>query len=28
LPEQWEEWIILPIFRKGGNIDCGNYRGV
>jgi hypothetical protein len=25
LPEQWQELIILPIYKKG---DCSNYKGI
>jgi hypothetical protein len=28
LPRQWKESIILPIHRKGGKTDCGNFRGI
>jgi hypothetical protein len=25
LPEEWEEWIIVPIYKKGDTTDCSNY---
>jgi hypothetical protein len=25
LPQQWKEYIIIPIYKKGNNIDCNNY---
>jgi hypothetical protein len=28
LPQQWKESIIIPIYRKGDNTDCSNYRGI
>jgi hypothetical protein len=28
LPEQWKESIIVPIYKKGYIMDCGNYRGI
>jgi len=28
LPEQWKESITVPIYKKGDEIDCTNYRGV
>jgi hypothetical protein len=27
LPQQWEMCIIIPIYKKGGETDCSNYRG-
>jgi hypothetical protein len=26
LPEQWNETIIVPIYKKGNKTDCSNYR--
>jgi hypothetical protein len=28
LPQQWEESIIVPIYRKGDKADCNNYQGI
>jgi hypothetical protein len=28
LPEKWKESIIVPIYKKGDNTDCNNFRGV
>jgi len=28
LPEEWKEWIIVPIHKKGDETDCNNYRGI
>jgi hypothetical protein len=28
LPQQWNESIILPIYKKGNKTDCNNYRVV
>ena len=28
LPEQWKEWITVPIYKKGNKTDCSNYRGI
>jgi hypothetical protein len=25
LPEQWQESIIIPIYKKGDKTDCSNY---
>jgi hypothetical protein len=28
LPHQWKESIVVPIQKKGGKTDCGNYWGI
>jgi hypothetical protein len=28
LPEHWKETLILPIYKKGDETDCSNYRGL
>jgi hypothetical protein len=28
LPQQRKESIIVPIYKKGDNTDCNNYRGI
>jgi hypothetical protein len=28
LPEEWKESVIVPIYRKGDETDCSNYRGI
>jgi hypothetical protein len=25
LPQQWKEYIIVPIYKKGDKTDCNNY---
>jgi len=26
LPQQWKEYIIVPIHEKGDKSDCSNYK--
>jgi hypothetical protein len=28
LPDQWQECIILPVYRKGNKNDCSNYHKI
>jgi hypothetical protein len=28
LPDQWKEFIIVPIHKKGDKTDCNYYRGI
>jgi len=28
LPEEWKESIIVPIYKKGDETNCNNYRGI
>jgi hypothetical protein len=28
LPQQWKEYVIIPIHMKGDSTDCNNYRGI
>jgi len=28
LPEEWKQWIIVPIYKKGDKTDCNNCRGI
>jgi hypothetical protein len=28
LPDQWKEFIIVPVLKKGHKTDCNNYRGI
>jgi len=27
LPQEWKEYIIVPVCKNSGNIYCSNYRG-
>jgi hypothetical protein len=27
LPQQWKEFITIPIYKKGDKTDCNNYQG-
>jgi hypothetical protein len=28
LPHQWEESIVMPVYKKVDKTDCSNYRGI
>ena len=28
LPEEWKESIILPVYEKGVETECNNFRGI
>jgi len=28
VPQDWRDASIVPIFKKGSRMDCGNYRGI
>jgi Reverse transcriptase (RNA-dependent DNA polymerase)/Endonuclease-reverse transcriptase len=28
IPKDWEIGIVIPLFKKGDNTDCNNYRGI
>jgi hypothetical protein len=28
LPDQWKEYIIAPIYKKGDKTDCSNHHGL
>ena len=27
-PQDWKDASIVPLFKKGSRVDCGNYRGI
>ncbi|KER25366.1 hypothetical protein T265_07166 [Opisthorchis viverrini] len=27
-PDNWDEWIVVPVFKKGTCSECSNHRGV
>jgi hypothetical protein len=28
LPQQWKEYVVIPIHKKGARTDCNNYQGI
>jgi hypothetical protein len=28
LPDEWKELILIPIYKKGDETNCINYRGI
>jgi len=28
LPEEWKEWIVVPVYKNGDKTYCSNYRGI
>ena len=28
IPKEWETAVIVPVFKKGDNRECGNHRGI
>ena len=28
VPDDWKVGLIVPLFKKGGKMECENYRGI